>query len=169
MATLQQISEGLGEAWGSMMDDWRRLYRRAAGAITRFSPGGKDRRVADTRQAHELALRSAGWGVLASEVYDDDDRVIVRLEAPGMEKDDFDLQVQDDYLVVRGEKQMARESTEGGYHISECAYGSFERAIPLPAGVETAGATASYRHGVLRVELPKSKEHRRRSITVNVQ
>ena len=86
-----------------------------------------------------------------------------------MEKDDFELQVQDDYLVVRGEKQMAQEHTEGGYHISECAYGSFERAIPLPAGVEVDAASASYRHGVLRVELPKSAAHRRRNITVKVK
>jgi len=166
MATLQQISEGVGEVWDSLMEGWRRLYRRAAGAITRFTPGGRDRQSGDTRG---IALRSAGWGVLACEVYDDADRVVVRLEAPGMEKDDFDLQVQEDYLVVRGEKQMEQERNEGGYHISECAYGSFERAIPLPAGVEADGALASYRQGVLRVELPKSPGHRRRSIRVNVQ
>lgn len=169
MATLQQISEGVGEAWGGLMDGWRRLYRRAAGAITRYGPGGKGRQVADTQQAREVALRSAGWGVLACEVYDDNARVVVRLETPGMDKDDFDLQVLDDYLVVRGEKQMELERTEGGYHISECAYGSFERAIPLPAAVEIEAATASYRRGVLRVELPKSTQHRRRSITVKVQ
>ena len=78
------------------------------------------------------------------------------------------MQVQDDYLVVRGEKQMSQERTEGGYRISECAYGSFERAIPLPAGVEPDGASASYKRGVLRVELPKSVQHRRRGITVKV-
>jgi len=168
MATLQQISAGVGEAWSSLLDGWRRLYRRAAGAITRFSPGDRDPRSAATREARELAQRSSGWGVLACEVYDDADRVSVRLEVPGMEKDDFDLQVQDDYLVVRGEKQMAQEHTEGGYHISECAYGSFERAIPLPVGVQADGATASYKRGVLRVDLPKSLQHRRRSIKVNV-
>jgi HSP20 family protein len=167
MATLQQISEGLGEAWGSLLDGWRRLYRRAAGAITRFSPGSSAGRL-ETQQGREIALRNAGWGVLACEVYDDDDRVVVRLEAPGMEKDDFDLQVVDDHLVVRGEKQMAAERTEGGYRISECAYGSFERAIPLPAEVEADGASASYRRGVLRVDLPKLQQHRRRNITVNV-
>jgi HSP20 family protein len=107
--------------------------------------------------------------VLACEVYDDEDRVVVRLEAPGMEKNDFDLQVLEDHLVVRGEKQMEQERSEGGYHITECAYGSFERAIPLPAGVETDAASASYRHGVLRVELPKSAAHRRRSISVKVK
>jgi len=168
MATLQQISEGVGEAWDTLMDGWRRLYRRAAGAITRFGPGG-GRPADDTRQARELALRSSGWGVLACEVFDDNDQVIVRLEAPGMEKDDFDLQVVDDCLVVRGEKQMQRERTEGGYRISECAYGSFERAIPLPCEVETGQASASYRRGVLRVTLPKSARHRRRSINVQVR
>ena len=169
MATLRQISEGMGEAWEGLMDGWRRLYRRAAGAITRFGPGARDRRTADTQQSREIAIRSAGWGVLACEVYDDEDRVVVRLEAPGMEKDDFNLQVLEDHLVVRGEKQMERERSEGGYHITECAYGSFERAIPLPAGVETDAASASYRHGVLRVELPKSAAHRRRSISVKVK
>jgi HSP20 family protein len=165
MATLQQITEGMGEAWGGLMDGWRRLYRRAAGAITRFRPVGRD---TETRQGRDIELRSTGWGVLACEVFDDDDRVVVRLEAPGMEKEDFDLQVLDEHLVVRGKKQMARERTEGGYHISECAYGSFERAIPLPAEVEADKASASYRRGVLRVDLPKSAQHRRRSITVNV-
>jgi HSP20 family protein len=159
----------MGEAWEGLMDGWRRLYRRAAGAITRFAPGGRDRRIANTEQSREIAIRSAGWGVLACEVYDDEDRVVVRLEAPGMEKNDFDLQVLEDHLVVRGEKQMEQERSEGGYHITECAYGSFERAIPLPAGVETDAASASYRHGVLRVELPKSAAHRRRSISVKVK
>lgn len=168
MATLRQISEGLGEAWDSLVDGWSRLYRRAAGAMTRFSSGGDASREPDARQSREIARRNAGWGVLACEVYDDADAVVVRLEAPGMDKEDFDLQVLEDYLVVRGEKQMSRERTEGGYRISECAYGRFERAIPLPAEVEADGAAASYRRGVLRVELPKSVQHRRRSITVNV-
>lgn len=169
MATLQQISEGLGEAWENLMDGWRKLYRRAAGAITRFKPDYKASTDLATRDEQEIAVRSSGWGILACEVFDNDDRVIVRLEAPGMEKDDFELEVVDDCLVVRGEKQMERQRTEGGYHISECAYGSFERAIPLPDAVEIARASARYTRGVLRVELPKTAPSRRRHIRVNVR
>ena len=168
MATSQQIREGLGEAWDNLMDGWRKLYRRAAGAVTRFNPHGKTSTDLTRLDTQELAVRSADWGVLACEVFDDDDRIVVRLEAPGMEKDDFDLQVVDDYLVVRGEKKMERERTEGGYHISECAYGSFERAIPLPDKVETAKASANYKRGILRVELPKSAPRRRRRIMLDV-
>jgi len=117
----------------------------------------------------EVARRSAGWGVLASEVFDDDDNIVVRLEAPGMDKDDFELKVLDDHLVVRGEKRVERERTEGRYHVSECAYGRFERAIPLPEHVESGKAHAKYKNGVLRVDLPKAAPRRRRTVKVEVR
>lgn len=165
MSTLEQVKHGLNEAWESLADGWQRLYRRASGAITRFTPGrGRDGEGA--RGSSEIAVRSAGWGVLTAEVFDDDERIVVRLEAPGLDSEDFDIHVQDDYLVVSGEKHIERESDHGRYHVTECAYGRFERAIPLPSGVQSDAATASYKKGVLRVELPKAPTHRRRSINV---
>ncbi|MCG8066671.1 MAG: Hsp20/alpha crystallin family protein [Candidatus Thiodiazotropha taylori] len=167
MSTLHQLREGLNEAWDTLVDGWQRLYRRAAGAITRFTPGKKARE--DEKGAgQEIAVRSAGWGVLAAEVFDDDDQIVVRLEAPGLEKSDFDLEVLDNYLVVRGEKQIERERNEGRYHVTECAYGRFERAIPLPDEVDSSRARANYKSGVLRIELPKAVSRRRRTIKVDV-
>lgn len=168
MSTLHQLREGLNEAWDTLVDGWLRLYRRAAGAITRFTPGRKTEE-SGAESEHEIAVRSAGWGVLAAEVFDDDDNIVVRLEAPGMQKADFDLEVHENYLVVRGEKQIERERTEGRYHVTECAYGRFERAIPLPEGVETEKAHAVYKHGILRVELPKEVSLRHRTIKIDVQ
>ena len=168
MSTLHQLREGLQEAWDSLAEGWQRLYRRAAGAITRFTPG-KKASGEDSETSGELAVRSAGWGVLAAEVFDDRDKIVVRIEAPGMEKEDFDLEVVDQYLVIRGEKRIQRERTEGRYHVTECAYGRFERAIPLPEEVESDQAQASYRKGILRIELPKASAKRRRTIQVNVQ
>jgi len=167
MSTLHQLREGMNQAWDAFVDGWRDLYRRASSAITRFTPHTpKGELVAGDKE--EIAIRSSGWGVLAAEIFDDDDRVIVRLEAPGMEPDEFKLEVVEDMLVVRGEKQLQRERTEGRYHISECAYGIFERAIQLPDEVESEKASARYRRGVLRVELPKSVARRRQRIKVNV-
>ena len=166
MKTWQQFNDELSDAWGNLMDGWRKLYRRASRALTRFTPGrGGQLSRAESQQ---LAVRSAGWGVLACEVFDDDERVTVRLEAPGMDRDDLELQVLGDRLLVRGEKQMEQERSEGGYYITECAYGSFERVIPLPAEVDADQASASYRQGVLRVELPKTAPRRRRNIRVEV-
>jgi len=165
MSTLQQVKEGLNEAWESLADGWQRLYRRASGAITRFTPG-HGRNGNDARGSSDLTVRSAGWGVLTAEVFDDNERIVVRLEAPGLDGEDFDIHVHDDYLVVSGEKHIERESNHGRYHVTECAYGRFERAVPLPAEVQSDAATASYKNGVLRVELPKSPTHRRRRINV---
>lgn len=164
MSTLHQLKEGLTEAWDSLAEGWQRLYRQATGAITRFTPGKQK-----SRTEQDLMLRSAGWGVLAAEVFDDDDKIVVRLEAPGMEKDDFDLQVHDGYLVIRGEKQLERETGEGNYRVTECAYGRFERAIPLPDDVEVEKAKATYRKGVLRVELRKSERSRRRKVKLEIK
>ncbi len=166
MSTLHQLREGLNEAWESVVDGWQKLYRRAAGALTRFTPGRKS--AADEQESREIAIRSAGWGVLAAEVFDDDDKVVIRMEAPGMERDDFDIEVLDDYLVVRGEKRIERNRTEGRYHVMECAYGSFERAFPLPEEVTAAEASASYDKGVLKIELPKSAQRRRKVIKVDI-
>lgn len=165
MSTLQQVKEGLNEAWESLADGWQRLYRRASGAITRFTPG-RGREGDDAHKISDLAARSAGWGVLTAEVFDDDERIVVRLEAPGLDGDDFDLHVHDNYLVIGGEKHLERESKHGRYHVTECAYGRFERAVPLPAEVQADAATATYKKGVLRVELPKAPTHRRRTIEV---
>lgn len=168
MSTLRDLREDLNDAWDTLVDGWQRLYRRAAGAITRFSEGGKGGKQGDAGAGREIAVRSAGWGVLAAEVFDDDKNVVVRLEAPGMESGDFDLQVLDDYLIVRGEKQIERERTQGHYHVTECAYGHFERTIPLPEGVESDKARATYRNGVLRIKLPKIAPRHRRTIKVDV-
>jgi HSP20 family protein len=164
MSTLQQVREGLNEAWDSLLDGWQRLYRRAAGAITRFTPGRQtDQAVAN----RDSGGRSIGWGVLAAEVFDSDDSIVVRLEVPGMDGDGFDIQVQGNNLVVRGEKQLVHEQTRGHYRVTECAYGRFQRVVPLSEEVDGEGAHASYRHGVLRVELPRSRRSRR-TIKVNV-
>ncbi len=163
MATLQQFREGLSEAWDSLLDGWQRFYRRAAGALTRYRPSKKQKQ----KGGRELAERNAGWGLLAAEVYDDDDKVVVTVEAPGMKRGDFDIEVVGHHLVVAGEKQVRNERKEGNYYISECAYGRFERAIPLPSAVDASHARARYKKGVLRIELPKQSADRQHRIAVD--
>ncbi len=163
MSTLQQIKSGVSQAWDNLVEGWQHLYRKAAGAITRFTRGdaGED-------EQREIALRSAGWGMLPAEVFDDAEKVVVRVEVPGMEGGDFDIQVVENYLVVSGHKRVERERTEGRYHVLERAYGAFERAIPLPDEVVAKEASARYRRGVLEVVLPKSSARRTRKIEVKV-
>ncbi len=167
MATLQQVRQGLESAWNSVVEGWRRLTERASSALTRFQPSGRGGKE-ESKGIAEIQERSVGWGLLAAEVFDDDKRVVVRVEAPGMNKEDFDIRVVDDYLVIRGQKKIEREATHGHYHIVECAYGSFERAIPLPCPVDQDHATATYKSGVLKVELPKMKEEKSGPLSIPI-
>lgn len=164
MSTLQQMRAGLGRTWEHVAEGWRALMEKGNQALTRFIPSRR-RDNLETRDDQVLA-GAARWGLLTAEVREEKDRIVVRLEAPGMEPDDFDITVEEGYLVIRGEKRVERESTEGAYHVMECAYGRFERAIPLPEEVEESGARAKYRRGVLRVELPKARTSRYRQIEV---
>ena len=61
MSTLQHLHEGLNDAWETLVGGWQRLYRRAANAITHFTPGRKAGQQ-DAEQGREIAVRSSGWG-----------------------------------------------------------------------------------------------------------
>jgi HSP20 family protein len=161
MAVLQDLRGSLREAWESLAEGWRQLSGRAARALTRFTPSRE--------RGEAWPVVGTGWGLLAADVYDEDDHIVVRLEAPGLDKRDFNISVVEDTLLVRGEKRLERETSAGHYQVMECAYGSFERAIPLWAEVEADKARASYKNGVLRVELPKLRASRRRSIEVKAR
>lgn len=166
MSTLNQLRHGLERAWDSLAEGWRQLLDHASDALTRFTPV---RHAQELETADELiAGRASRWGLLAAQVQETDEAVVVRLEAPGLEPEAFDISVVDDYLVVQGEKRVQRESREGRYTLMECAYGRFERAIPLPVPVDEDAARASYRHGVLRIELPRLRAAGARRIQVDV-
>ncbi len=161
MSSLQQVREGLSKAWDTIAVGWRELRELAGDALTRFNP-----RAAQGSPDLPVAARGARWGLLAAEVTDSDRTIDVALEVPGLEPKDFEIEVQGDILVVRGEKKLSREETRGHYYVMERAYGRFERAIKLPAPVDDSAAQARYRHGVLTVSLPKSNGARGRRIAV---
>ncbi|MNT75979.1 Spore protein SP21 [compost metagenome] len=99
-------------------------------------------------------------------MFEDSDKFVVRLEVPGLDKQDVDIEVRNDMLIVRGEKRYEQESSNGQYRVRQCAFGSFHRSIPLPLPVLADKTSASYRNGVLRIELPKTEQASGRRIEV---
>ncbi len=163
MSTLDTFREGLQQVIENVSEGWQHLRERASQALTRFTPihrGGVE------TPADQAALRGARWSLLAAEIEEHGDDVVVRMEIPGMERDDFDISVIDNHLVIRGEKRAQRERQDGHFYVMECAYGAFERVLPLPAPVDEAGARAHYRRGVLTVTLPKTAPARSRRIEI---
>ena len=166
---LDELKQGFTSLWDTVADGWQRLHQSAAGALTRFKPG-ENANVPDEAEVDDgFYLPSHGWSMLGGDVFEDDERLVVRLEVPGMEKNEFTIEVLDDTLVVRGEKRFERESTSGRYRVLQCAYGSFRRAVPLPAAVLGDKANASYRNGVLRIELPKAAPGKPKGVTIRVE
>lgn len=163
MHVIDGLKEGLGETWESMAEGWRHLRQRAAGALTRFRPGEKH-----PAPSAGLALPSPGWALLAGDVFEDDKKLSVRLEVPGMEKEDLNIEVCDDALIVRGEKRIEQESEAGRYRVLQCANGSFDRVVPLPVLVLADQAKASYRNGVLKIDLPKAQPGKSNKVEIKV-
>ena len=164
MSTLTDIRQGFSRAWDSLAAGWQELRDMAGDALTRFHP--KTSRGDDETTDDKFLARSSRWGILAAEVSDTGKRIDVTLEIPGLEPGDFEIEVINDVLVVRGEKKVSRNETRGHFHVTERAYGRFERAIRLPAAVDEKSAKAKYRAGVLTVKLPKAKQTTTRRITV---
>jgi HSP20 family protein len=166
---LESMKGGMGSLWDNVTEGWRHLRESAAGALTRFRAGEKTNLPAKAEVDDDFYLPTRSWTMLGGDVFEDESRLVVRLEVPGMEKEDFAIAIQDDALVVSGEKKFERESTEGRWRVMQRAYGSFRRIVPLPVPVAAEKAVASYRNGVLRVELPKVSPAAPRGTTIRVQ
>ena len=163
----EQLKQGADQAWESLSEGWHELSARASGALTRFWPTPAGPSVPSAPAAPKNALpHLTGWAFMAADVFDDADTVIVRIEAPGMRREDFNVELNGDVLTVWGEKRIDREATGGRRHVVQCAYGSVRRDVALPVSVKADQTKASYRDGVLRIELPKSDEARVRRVAV---
>ena len=156
------LKQGLNALWDNIAEGWRHLKDSAAGALTRFK-SDEHSGLPDKSQVDDAAYQPfGGWSLLGGDVFEDAERLVVRLELPGMQKSDLVIEVIDDALVVSGQKRFAQESSDGRWRIMQCAYGQFRRVVPLAVPVRAEEARASYVNGVLRVELPKAEQKRRR-------
>jgi HSP20 family protein len=90
------------------------------------------------------------------DVVDDGDGLRITAELPGLDRQDVQIQVEDQALVIRGEKRLESKSEEKGAYRIERAFGSFMRLIPLPDGVDPDRAEAKFDKGVLTIRLPKT-------------
>ncbi len=116
---------------------------------------------------------SAAFGGHAPDldVIEKDKSFEIRAELPGVEESDIDLRVMDDAVILKAEKREERKEGEedGNYYVSECRYGSLQRVIPLPAGVDAAEADATFKKGVLTVKFPKRAEHHDEARRIDVR
>jgi len=90
------------------------------------------------------------------DVTEDEDKIRVSVELPGIEEKDLEVSLSPGVLTIRGEKRQEDESERAGYYRLERTYGCFERAVPIPCEIEEDRVEAEFRRGVLRITLPKT-------------
>jgi HSP20 family protein len=101
------------------------------------------------------------------EMFTKENELCVKLDVPGMKKEDITVEVADDYLVLRGERKQEKEEKKEGFYKSERTYGSFYRTVPLPEGVNPELAKAKMHDGVLEISMPMVKvEEKKRKLEI---
>lgn len=121
---------------------------------------------------HDVGWPSNGdLGVVRSrmDVGETDDAYEVTVELPGMDEKNVEVSVTSDSLTVRGEKKSEESGKRKDYHYRECSYGSIERVVPLPDGVDVDKVVAKMKKGVLNVTLPKTAGAKKSARKIAVQ
>lgn len=157
---LRELGRSVNRAWENLAEGWRELIRDGKDALTRYVPAKAPEPEA------EGGWLAPGWGLLPGEIKETRKSIVVQIELPGIDRDDVDVEVVDDSLVIRGEKRFDREDVAESYYLRERAYGRFERVVPLPPNADKNAPKASYRAGVLTVEFPKTGQRASRRIAI---
>jgi len=114
----------------------------------------------------EDETKSGTWAP-AVDVAEEKDKILVRVEVPGMNENDLKVSFEDGLLTVSGERQFERKD-DRNYHRIERTYGSFTRTFSLPRTVDASSISAQYNNGILEIEIPKLEEAKPKQIQINV-
>lgn len=113
------------------------------------------------------AVQGSSTWAPAVDVAEETDKIVVKVEVPGMNENDLKVSFEDGLLTVSGERQFERKD-DRNYHRIERTYGSFVRKFTLPRSVDAQKIGANYVNGVLEIEIPKLEEAKPRQIQINV-
>ncbi|HEV2708490.1 MAG TPA: Hsp20/alpha crystallin family protein [Pyrinomonadaceae bacterium] len=145
-------------------------------SITRYDPFRELRSLQDevnrlfstnlSRSFGDEGIARGAWTPTV-DIYENKDQIVLEAELPGMNREDFELTIENNVLTLRGERRFEKKSESDNYHRVERTYGAFSRSFTLPQTVSGDGATAEYKNGVLRVVLQKREEVKARRIEIS--
>ena len=115
----------------------------------------------------ENELVAAGF-VPPVDIYEDEHKLVLTVEIPGLRLEDLDVRLENNTLTVKGERTFKGETKEENFHRVERRYGSFTRSFTLPTTVNTEDIKADYEQGVLKIRLAKRQEAKPKQIKVNI-
>ena len=101
------------------------------------------------------------------DIYDENDKIVIKAELPGIDKKDISIDLKDRVLTLKGERSADNEVKEERYYRRERTYGRFERSFTLPAGLDPEKIKADYKDGVLKIEVKKPETEKPKQITIH--
>ena len=119
--------------------------------------------VAGRERDEELNL---GTWIPPVDISEDKDRITLTAELPGFSEDQVEVQMEGGVLTIRGERKFEDEKEGRNFHRLERSYGTFVRSFTLPNNVDRENIHASFKNGLLEIELPKREEARPRQIKI---
>jgi HSP20 family protein len=132
------------------MNRMNRLFRES------YSPEGPEEALTTTNFAPPV------------DVYEDEHKIALKLEVPGIDEKDIDVRIEGNTLTVHGERKIEKEEKEENFRRVERQYGSFTRSFTLPSSVDLGQVSAHYDKGLLKIHLAKKAEAKPKQIKVNV-
>ncbi len=121
-----------------------------------------------TRWEKEESLPGIEW-TPAVDLMEKEDHFILKLEIPGIKKEDIDISVSDDVVTVKGELKKIKKDKGETYYLAEMCCGSFGRSVKLPHEIDSNKVEATLKDGVLELKLPKKEIHKPKVIEVKVK
>ena len=100
------------------------------------------------------------------DIFENDNEVVIKAELPGMNAKDIEVRLENNVLMLKGERHFEKEAKEESYHRIEREYGAFSRSFALPTAVNGDKVTAEYKDGVLKIVLPKNEETKPKPIKI---
>ncbi len=120
------------------------------------------------RQRGQDDPESGGWAP-AVDIFETGDQITLRADLPGLEQDAIEIRIDDNTLIIRGERLFPEDMKRDDLQRSERPYGAFNRTFSLPSSVDQGGIEARHKQGVLEVVLPKRQSSKTGTIRVEVK
>jgi len=118
-----------------------------------------------TGRGEEKDLVSGTW-TPSVDIYETENSLVLTAEVPGIKEDDVEIKIEDNTLILQGERKFEKETKEESYHRIERSYGSFYRSFTLPSSIDQDKIQAEHENGVLRITMPKRPELKQKKVKV---
>lgn len=118
-----------------------------------------------TGRGEKKDLVSGTWSP-SVDIYETENALVLSAEVPGMKEDEIEIKIEDNTLILQGERKFEKETKEENYHRIERSYGSFYRSFTLPNSIDQDKIQAEHENGILKITMPKKPELKPRKVKV---